>query len=78
MRVVFFLFLLAGGIPVYAQQGKTTVSGTVIDKNTQQPVEFVNVLLLNKKDSTTLNGTITDKKEIQHGGYCPRELFYLL
>ncbi|HQW93792.1 MAG TPA: carboxypeptidase-like regulatory domain-containing protein, partial [Ferruginibacter sp.] len=76
MRVVFFLFLLAGGIPVYAQQGKTTVSGTVIDKNTQQPVEFVNVLLLNKKDSTTLNGTITDKKgKFSMGDIAPGNYF---
>jgi outer membrane receptor protein involved in Fe transport len=75
MRFVLFFIFFTASFPLFAQQGKTTVSGTVIDKNTRQPVEFVNVLLLNQKDSTTINGTITDKKgkfsmdEIAPGSY---------
>ena len=62
MKFTLIFILLAAFVPAFSQPGKTTVSGTVIDKITQQPVEFVNVLLLNKNDSTTINGTITDKK----------------
>ena len=62
MKFNLIFILLAAFIPAFAQPGKTTVSGTAVDKITQQSIEFVNVLLLNAKDSSTVNGTITDKK----------------
>lgn len=62
MKLIFILIGLAVFYPVFAQQGKTTVSGTVIDKNTQLSVEFANVLLIKLPDSAIINGTITDKK----------------
>ncbi len=62
MKFILILFSLLVFVPAFSQPGKIVVSGTVIDKIKQQPVEFVNVLLLNAKDSSTVNGTITDKK----------------
>ncbi len=64
-----------------SQQGKFIISGTAVDKISKQPVEFVTVVLLNKKDSTTIKGTITDKKgkfsigEIPPGDYLIRYSF---
>ncbi len=66
---------------MYAQQVKSTLIGTVVDKASQQPVEFVTVILLNKKDSATIKTTITDKKgkfsieEIIPGDYLIRYSF---
>ncbi len=52
MRYCFvFIFIIAIN-PAFAQQGKTNVSGTIIDKASQQPIEFVTVVLLDKKDSS--------------------------
>ena len=46
---------------LFSQQNNKLVSGTVIDKISQKPVEFVNVMLTGK-DSTVVKGTVTDKK----------------
>lgn len=45
----------------FAQKIKTSASGRVVNKVTQAPIEFVNVVLLNKKDSAFIAGTVTDK-----------------
>ncbi len=59
----YFIFIFSFNInALYAQQGKTMLSGTVVDKTSGQPIEFVSVALLNKKDSITVRGVITDKK----------------
>lgn len=72
--LIFFLLFLTDLL--FAQ--KTNVSGTIVDKASHQPIEFVTVLLLNKKDSSVVKGTITDKKgkfiieEIETGNYLIR------
>ncbi len=38
------------------------VYGTVIDKSTRTPIEYANIVVLRIKDSTMINGTISDKK----------------
>ncbi len=75
----YFIFIFSFNInALYAQQGKATISGTVIDKTSGQPIEFVSVALLNKNDSITVRGVITDKKgkfsleNIQPGNYTVR------
>ncbi len=35
------------------------ITGTVIDQQTQKPVEYANVVLYNTKDSSMVNGTVT-------------------
>ena len=81
MRYIFifmFLFIIP---PLFAQQDKTNINGTTINKTTKQPIEFVTVSLLNKKDSTVIAATITDKKgkfnikEILPGNYLLRYSF---
>lgn len=57
----FILFFLLT-IGLYAQENKTTLRGTVVDKLTQEPIQFVSVLVLHQKDSSTVTGTVTDKK----------------
>ncbi|MBK8713016.1 MAG: TonB-dependent receptor [Niastella sp.] len=54
-----FLFM---ALPVMSQPGKTNISATVVDKISHQAIEFVTVVLLNQKDSTTVKAAITDKK----------------
>ncbi len=81
MKYIIFLSFLFAHNPVFAQPGKTTVSGTTVDKTSKQPIEFVTVVLLNKKDSAIIKGTITDKKgkfsieEIPPGEYLIRYSF---
>ena len=53
--------LLSLSLP--AQNSKLgTISGTVVDKSTNRPMEFVNVVLRNKADSAIVAGTETDSK----------------
>lgn len=63
-RFTNFMFILSLFItaPVFAQQTKVAITGIVINKASQLPIEFANVVLLNKKDSAVISAAITDKK----------------
>ena len=54
------LFLTLNLVAQSTKQG--TISGTVVDKATNRPMEFVNVVLRNKADSAIVAGTETDSK----------------
>lgn len=45
-----------------AKGSKLPVSGKVIDANSEEVLPFVNVVLLSAKDSTLIDGTVTDEK----------------
>lgn len=62
MKYIIFLSLFFVCGILFAQENKTNISGTVADKNTQLPLQFVTVTLLNKNDSATVAATVTDKK----------------
>ncbi len=49
-----------GGRPDQTPQG--IITGNVIDKKAGIPVEYANVVLFKTKDSTMVNGVVTDKK----------------
>jgi outer membrane receptor protein involved in Fe transport len=72
--LIIFLFISS---PLFSQQSNTTVIGTIIEKTSRQPIEFVTVVLLNE-DSVMVKGTITNKKgkfsieEIAPGNYLVR------
>jgi len=38
------------------------ISGTVIDAQTSEPIEYANIVIYKWKDSTVANGTVTDQK----------------
>jgi len=61
--IIFFLILVNfytyADLPDGNDVNSCSVSGTVIDNITQKPVEYANVVLFNKKDSSMVNGTIT-------------------
>ncbi len=54
-----FLFFLT---PLFSQQNSRLINGIIIDKVSQQPIQFVSVALLSGKDSSAVKGTVTDKK----------------
>ncbi|MFH2142993.1 MAG: carboxypeptidase-like regulatory domain-containing protein [Bacteroidota bacterium] len=73
----FFLiicFIIAGSIMVKAQERphqregngeipkESSISGTIIDSETNQAVEYASVVVHNTKDSSIITGTITDPK----------------
>lgn len=45
-----------------SEENSCAVYGTVIDKKTRAPIEYANIVVLRTKDSTMINGTISDKK----------------
>src|SRR4051812_30768120 len=55
--LAFFLFF---SISAFAQE-KGSVSGTIVEKTSKQPVEFATVQLL-KPDSSVVTTAITDKR----------------
>ena len=62
---VILALLLIGS--VYGQQGNSvkkegTITGKVIDAQTNNPIELSNIVLFSKKDSSQVNGTVTSKK----------------
>jgi outer membrane receptor protein involved in Fe transport len=71
------LLLLLSFLPIhiFAQQGQHgngpgsgagepqgIITGTVLDKKSGTPIEYANIVLYKAKDSTMVNGTISDKK----------------
>ena len=62
-RIFTFLSIFAFSLTsLFAQTG--FISGKVVDDNTNEPMPFVNVILINVKDSTQASGTATDKNGI--------------
>jgi outer membrane receptor protein involved in Fe transport len=55
---IFWLFV----INLSAQQGMGSVSGIIIEKITNTPLEFATVIIKSNKDSTLYQGTVTGKK----------------
>ena len=51
--------LLLTGFCVQAQT-TSTIIGIVVELETQEPMQYVNVALLNESDSTLVAGTVTD------------------
>ena len=50
-------------VNLFAQnQNSGSITGTVVDEATNSPIEFVNVILQIRSDSTVVTGTTTDKK----------------
>ncbi|MEE0889704.1 MAG: hypothetical protein U0L57_05795 [Bacteroidales bacterium] len=70
MRKLKILLLLqlfifgANNVFAQGQAQKVSVNGQVIDANSEEALPFVNVTLLSVKDSTLIDGTVTDEKVI--------------
>lgn len=61
MRILLsFVFLLMFSLVSFAQE-KTTVSGSVFDNTTQEPVEQASIRILNAKDSAYVTGAVTNE-----------------
>ncbi len=65
LPVILFTIFLSNLI--FSQQSQTAkssglIAGKVFGEGTKKPIEYANVVLLNQKDSTQVNGTVTDKE----------------
>lgn len=59
-KVCLFMFLLHNA-GFYAQAPKSVIiTGKVLEKNTQQPLEFATIILLDAKENSALDETITN------------------
>ena len=56
VKTIILNILLFVSAPILAQN----LSGLVIDKITQSPISYANVVLLEKSDSTFIHGTVTN------------------
>ena len=68
MKSIFaFVFIIYSSLS-FAQtssnptENRGKIKGIIIDSTTQQPVEFVNLVLVRTKDSTMIQGSITNEK----------------
>lgn len=57
LTILFFTFAISS---IFAQQ-RVTISGIVVDKDNGQPMQFVNVVVLNVADSSIVTGSLTDE-----------------
>jgi outer membrane receptor protein involved in Fe transport len=60
-RLYFTLlaFLIFSTSFIFAQQ-KVTISGIIVDKDNSEPMQFVNVVVLNTADSSIVTGSLSD------------------
>ena len=74
-RHLLILFLIMLTIPTLAQQRGVDITGTVIEKETNEPIEQATVRLLGEKDSAMIGGVATARngrftlKNIKRGNY---------
>lgn len=74
-RYVFILWWMILTLPVFAQQSRVDITGTVVEKSNNEPIELATVRLLNVKDSTMVGGVTTTQngsftlKNIKVGNY---------
>jgi len=72
------LLFFALPFPLSAQtQSKSSVSGTIIEQETKQPVEFVNVGLFHSGDSALFKGVTSDKNGAFTFSNVPTGKYYL-
>ncbi len=84
VKNLMLLALLFMGLQTYAtiddplktvnpdDDGKGKIVGTIVDKNSENPMEFANIAVYNKEDSSLVTGGITNLNgefEIQNIGY---------
>lgn len=63
LKTIFALFIVSLGVTASAQiNKKITISGSIIDSLTRQPVEFASVAIYKKTDNSLVTGTITNPK----------------
>lgn len=60
-KLYSLIILIIISIPLLAQPKIGKISGTVIDKKTNSPIEGADVVLYREKDSSMVKGTSTDK-----------------
>ena len=54
------LFILISSNFLFAQNQKIEITGTVLDKNSQNPVEFATVMIGDNKTKTAITGVTTE------------------
>lgn len=59
-KVCLFMFLLYSAGFFAPAPNTVIVTGEVLEKNTQQPLEFAAIMLLNGNENSVLDGTITN------------------
>lgn len=80
-RLVFVVFILLFSLTAFSQDTKTTIKGSLIDSETNEPLEFATVQLLQLPDSSLATGNITDKNgllilnDVKKGNYIIRISF---
>ncbi|OWP84385.1 TonB-dependent receptor [Flavobacterium davisii] len=66
MKKIFFLFFAFSIISINAQEKtflkKITITGKLVDKTTQQPLEYATITVINPTTNKPVNGAITDLK----------------
>lgn len=60
--LILFLFVCAFSNLSAQKQSKGTITGTIVDNQTRQPIEFANVVIQSESDNTQISGTVTDAK----------------
>ncbi len=71
-----FLTLLLFIFPLPSFCQDILVSGTIIDKDNKQKIEFANVVVLKLADSSIVKGTVTDRKgKFEISGLAPGKYF---
>lgn len=74
-RYFFTLMFILIGLTVFAQESKVNITGTVVEEETNEPIELATVRLLNVKDSSMVGGVTTTNtgsfmlKNIKTGNY---------
>lgn len=59
-KIFLFAFLLSIAGSFAQTSNNVTITGQVMEKNTQQPLEFATIILMNANDNSILDGSISN------------------
>lgn len=62
MKTNLLIFLLLVSITVAKDKNGTNLTGKIYDSNSSQPLQYANVVIFNKQDSTQVDGTVANDK----------------
>jgi outer membrane receptor protein involved in Fe transport len=61
-NIMLILFLISTSEQIFSQDKTGTITGSVIDRSTNKPIEYADVSLISEKDSAVIKGTSTDSE----------------
>ncbi|MBN1302633.1 MAG: TonB-dependent receptor [Melioribacteraceae bacterium] len=74
--ILFLFFIVANQFITAGGKDRTSLTGKVYDEKSSQPLEYANIVIFSKKDSSQITGTVADEKGVFRVEQIPKGEYY--